>query len=91
MLLTKRGYQINKKLLTTEQLKEIQDDLLVTPKLNPPYDFDNQPINLLHQTINNIFIPIYMRFYYSIKVKYFNIQEYLRRYSNTLSIFNYIS
>ena len=24
MLLTKRGYQINKKLLTTEQLKEIQ-------------------------------------------------------------------
>ena len=54
MLLTKRGYQINKKLLTTEQLKEIQDDLLVTPKLNPPYDFDNQPINLLHQTINNM-------------------------------------
>ena len=59
MLLTKRGYQINKKLLTNEQLKEIQDDLLVTPKLNPPYDFDNQPINLLHQTINNIFIPRY--------------------------------
>lgn len=57
MLLTRRGFQINKKLLTEEKLNKIKNDLLISPKLIPPFDINEKPIKLIHQTKENIFIP----------------------------------
>lgn len=57
MLLTRRGFQINKKLLNDEKLQKIKNDLLISPKLIPPFNINAEPIYLIHQTKNNIFIP----------------------------------
>lgn len=59
MLITRRGYQISKKLLNKKKLEKIENDLFVEPKLAPPYNLDTEPINLLHQTEKNIFVPRY--------------------------------
>lgn len=59
MLITKRGYQINKSILSDKQINNIKDELLLVPKLIPPFNIQEEPINLLHQTSSNIFIPRY--------------------------------
>lgn len=59
MLLTRRGYQISKSILNNKELNEIKEELIVIPKMAPPYNIDTEPINLLHQTEKNIFVPRY--------------------------------
>ena len=59
MLITRRGYQINKKKLTDKQLNKINEDLNIIPKIMPPYNDDEEPLKLIHSTIQNIFIPRY--------------------------------
>lgn len=57
MLLTRRGFQIHKSILTNEQLNKIKSDLFISPKIIPPFDENEEPIYLIHQTKDNIFIP----------------------------------
>ena len=38
MLITKRGYQINKSILSDKQINNIKDELLLVPKLIPPFN-----------------------------------------------------
>ena len=60
MLITRRGYQINKKCLKKEELDKLNNELIVNPKLMPPFDIiENTPIKLIHETEKNIFIPRY--------------------------------
>lgn len=61
MLITRRGYQINKKKLTKEELNELNEELNIIPKLIPPYNLidEGEPIKLIHTTTNNIFLPRY--------------------------------
>lgn len=59
MLITRRGYQISKKKIKDEELKKINEDLYIIPKIMPPYNIDEEPLKLIHSTEKNIFIPRY--------------------------------
>lgn len=58
-MITRRGFQINKKNITNEQLIKIQNDMTIIPKVNETYNFETEQFNILHQTEKNIFLPKY--------------------------------
>lgn len=58
-MITRRGYQLNKKNITDEQLLKIQNDMTLIPKVNESYNFESQEFNILHQTKQNLFLPRY--------------------------------
>lgn len=59
MLITRRGYQINKNVLDDNDIDEIKEELNVKPKLAPPFNVDTEPFSLFHSTEKNIFVPRY--------------------------------
>lgn len=59
MIITRRGYQIKKSLLTNDELNNIKEELTITPTLCKDFIDNIEPFSIFHETKNNIFIPKY--------------------------------
>lgn len=59
MIITRRGYQVNKSELSEKAIKDIKQELYVTPKASEDFATDDASFSLFHSTSSNIFIPRY--------------------------------
>ena len=58
-MLNNAGYTINKKKLTPDLLKELQENLTVTPDVNSDYQKNIEPFPVYKETNDTITVPRY--------------------------------